>query len=95
MATDEPGVPGAASGSGVDEPGLPVGIGEKCLAILRGTHDGDDLSTHELRLVELAVNGRLSPIGHTALDELYRAVRDGRFVPFHERPKPGEASDAD
>jgi hypothetical protein len=40
------------------------------LRVLTNTNDGNDLTEHELRLVEHAVNERLSTSGEQALDAL-------------------------
>lgn len=53
------------------------------LEILRATKDGDDLSTRDLKLTELAANGRLSPEGEIALDRLLENVRGGYRRPEH------------
>ncbi len=51
---------------------------EQSIEILEETHDGDDLTPQDLRLVEAAVNGWLSETGKVAFDELYRRVQRGR-----------------
>lgn len=52
---------------------------EKAIAILGGTHDGNDLSILELKLCELAANNCLSEKGQVVLDELYEAVSSGQY----------------
>lgn len=47
---------------------------EKALTIITATHDGNDLAPQDLKLTEMAVNGRLNEKGTTAFEELYRNV---------------------
>jgi hypothetical protein len=50
---------------------------DEVIEILRATSDGDDLTEHDLRLTELAVNGRLNERGAEALRGLLANVRRG------------------
>lgn len=50
---------------------------DEVLEILRATHDGDDLSPHDLKLTELAVNGFLNERGEAAFKVLHDKVRSG------------------
>ena len=45
--------------------------------ILAATHDGNDLDERDLRLTELAINGKLSPLGVIVFLDLYnRAMQE-------------------
>jgi hypothetical protein len=46
-------------------------IANKAIEILRATNDGDDLTSKELALLELAVNQRLNPLGLTIFEKLH------------------------
>jgi hypothetical protein len=46
------------------------------IEILQKSHDGNDLTIQELRLVELAANGKLNKIGVEALEELRTKVSE-------------------
>ena len=47
---------------------------EVALEILNKTNDGDALTPHQLKIVELAANGLLNVRGKEMLRELYRSV---------------------
>ena len=47
---------------------------EVALEILNKTNDGNALTPHQLKIVELAANGLLSVRGQDMLRELYRSV---------------------
>jgi hypothetical protein len=53
---------------------------DKCCEILQRTNDGDDLDPADLKLTELAVNGRLNERGMKALDELHSRVVAGAYT---------------
>lgn len=46
-------------------------VTEMAIEILRATNDGNELSPHHLKLVELAVNGFLNEAGTAAFEDLY------------------------
>lgn len=50
---------------------------DEVMEILRATHDGDDLSPHDLKLTELAVNGFLNEHGEAAFKAMHDKVRFG------------------
>ena len=52
---------------------------DKTLAILQGSHDGDDLAPEHLKLVEWAANNCLNERGWSAIDELYASVSQGTY----------------
>lgn len=52
------------------------------VAILTATRDGDDLAPHDLKLIELGVNGYLNETGIEALRELYRRAMTGYVRPW-------------
>lgn len=53
---------------------------EKAMAILRNTHDGDDLTGVELWVVQEAVNDRLNPKGWDKFEEIYEAYeKPGKY----------------
>lgn len=52
------------------------------IEILRATNDGDDLDPAHLKLVEMAVNGFLSPEIRDAFDQLHSLVRSGYAKPW-------------
>jgi len=52
---------------------------EKAILILQRSHDGNDLFTSDLWLVENAVNNKLSLAGWEAFDQLYRRFKEKRL----------------
>jgi len=50
-----------------------------CQKILQHSHDGNDLSSKDLYLVELGVNGELSPRGQVVLYQLAYKVENGLY----------------
>lgn len=52
---------------------------EQACEILKRTHDGEDLSPSDLRLVQEAVNGNLTPAGKVAFSDLYAQVLSGEY----------------
>lgn len=52
------------------------------IEILEKTHDGNDLSPQDLKLVEIAVNGRLNEAGECALASLLANARNGYKKPW-------------
>ena len=52
------------------------------IEILKATRDGDDLAPEHLKLIEIAVNGCLSPAGETAFRDLIDRVRSGYVKPW-------------
>lgn len=51
--------------------------------ILEKTHDGDDLAPHHLKLLELAVNGRVNEKEEVAFYELHDNVLKGYKKPWY------------
>lgn len=51
---------------------------EKAIRILGNSHDGNDLTRLELKVIELAVNDRLSETGQQVLESLYKQYGDTR-----------------
>lgn len=58
-------------------------ICEKACDILRLTNDGDNLSSHDLRFIEIAVNNGLNEKGITYLNELLEKANKGYERPYH------------
>lgn len=58
------------------------GIADHAIEILQATNDGDDLDPQHLKLLEIAVNGRLTDKGHAAFADLLAQVRDGYRKPW-------------
>jgi len=57
---------------------------DKACAILRATHDGNDLAPEHLSIVQAAVNRGLSETGEVAFEKLYQDVLAGYRKPwFH------------
>lgn len=59
-----------------------VSTGDKAIEILRLTHDGDELAPRDLALLQSVLNAGLFGVteeAEVAFDELYAAVRDGRY----------------
>lgn len=54
-------------------------IFEAASYILGNTHDGDDLSSNDLGLVEYAANGMLSPRGEVVLIQLKYKIENGTY----------------
>jgi hypothetical protein len=54
-------------------------IFEAASYILENTHDGDDLSSNDLGLVEYAANGMLSPRGEVVLIQLKYKIESGTY----------------
>jgi hypothetical protein len=55
-------------------------FGEQAIEILSNTHDGDDLTPYELKLVERIVNGNVFAVSETdevAFVELHKRVTNG------------------
>lgn len=61
---------------------MSLSIFDQTIFILENTHDGDDLASHHLKLVEGGVNGFLSERGEVALMELYQSVKKGYVKPY-------------
>jgi len=59
---------------------------QRVLDILKRTEDGDKLHPHDLRLVEAAINGHLTPKGEAAFAELYDKVASGAYVSPFAKP---------
>lgn len=57
-------------------------LADSAIEILRLTNDGDDLDPTHLKLLELAVNGRLTEIGKSAFADLLAQVRAGYAKPW-------------
>ncbi len=55
---------------------------DKAIAILGRTHDGDDLTSYHLKLVELGANDGLNAYGKTELEELYRQVMADNYANY-------------
>jgi hypothetical protein len=56
-------------------------ICDMAITILRSTNDGDKLAPHDLKTVELAVNGRLDEAGEALFQALYRnAIKPGGYT---------------
>ena len=53
---------------------------EKAIEILQRTHDGDDLASQHLKLIELAVNDVRTESGRVAFEQLYTHVTGGTYV---------------
>ena len=59
-------------------------LADQAIEILQKTSDGDDLDPGHLKLLELAVNGRLNIAGKGAFAALLASVRSGYVKPwFH------------
>ncbi len=59
---------------------------ETCCNIIEATKDGDELSPHELKLIEDGVNGFLNDEGYKALKDLHNSVIvEKTFIPFNKR----------
>ena len=57
---------------------------DKCLAILRATHDGDDLAGWHMGLIQLCVNGDANEAGLAELDTIYQQVTGPGYTrPWH------------
>lgn len=58
---------------------------DQAIEILRATNDGDDLTPHELLLVQCAVNGGLTEQGQASFARLLQRCRAGYHVgAFHD-----------
>ena len=55
---------------------------EMAIEILRKTNDGNGLNPEHLKLLEMAVNGRLNKSGDAAFEDLYQSVINGYIKPW-------------
>ena len=56
---------------------------DKACKILQNTHDGDNLSSNHLKLLENAINGFLNENGLKVFNELYeKIIKDGYTKPW-------------
>ncbi len=58
---------------------------KKALEIISLTKDGSLLSPKELFLTQEYINDNLNEKGVAELEELYKTVTDGTFIPFNQR----------
>jgi len=49
---------------------------DKAIYILKNTHDGNDLTQKELKIVESAVNGFLNDLGLKYFDTIYETIKN-------------------
>jgi hypothetical protein len=53
---------------------------EQAIEVLKATNDGDDLDPSHLAIIEAHVNGHLSEKGQQVFEEIYKQVKEGKYV---------------